>query len=30
LGPGTDAAAIDRCIAAWADLAQRRRSRAVA
>ncbi|MBW8726102.1 MAG: cysteine desulfurase [Inquilinus limosus] len=30
LGPGTDAAAIDRCIAAWADLAHRRRSRAVA
>ncbi len=30
LGPGTDTAAIERCVAAWADLARRRRSRAVA
>ena len=30
LGPGTDAVAIERCVSAWADLARRRRSRAVA
>lgn len=30
LGPGTDAAAIDGCVAAWVDLSRRRRSRAVA
>ncbi|WP_343715813.1 cysteine desulfurase family protein [Inquilinus sp.] len=30
LGPGTDAEAIERCAAAWADLSRRRRSRAVA
>jgi cysteine desulfurase len=30
LGPATDAAAIDRCVAAWTDLAARRRGRAVA
>lgn len=30
LGPATDAASVDRCVAAWSDLARRRRSRAVA
>jgi cysteine desulfurase len=30
LGPGTDAAALERCASAWIDLARRRRSRAVA
>ena len=30
LGPATDAEAIERCVAAWADLSRRRRSRAVA
>ncbi|MGL4967072.1 MAG: cysteine desulfurase family protein [Inquilinus sp.] len=30
LGPATDTAAIDRCVAAWIDLSRRRRSRAVA
>jgi len=30
LGSTTDAEAVERCIAAWIDLARRRRSRAVA
>ena len=30
LGPGTDAEAVEHCVAAWIDLARRRRSRAVA